>query len=211
MHTPSPQHTSLCLALFFLFVFVLSHILGLGIIGRLVLGLLILDMAARRTFQQLHGLGWDMGRPIVCLGPRQRQYREPSRRRNPFLNGKDPRFEKGMIRMLSSDCIDIPSGEKGTQQASHQDSSFVSMLPDTRTKSRAGPNEVSSTHKTMRASHDNAQSHSLRSSISYVDQFPSLFPTEGSGERVAWSRGRVMGGDGTADGQVDVGQVWDET
>lgn len=47
---------------------------------------------------------------------------------------------------------------------------------------------VVDTYKTTQASHDNAHSHSLRSSISFVDQFPSLFPLERSGERVVLSR-----------------------
>lgn len=35
-----------------------------------------------------------------------------SRRRIPDLHGKDPRFEKGMIGMLSSDCINISLGRE---------------------------------------------------------------------------------------------------
>lgn len=36
-----------------------------------------------------------------------------SRRRNPDLHGKDPRFEKGMIGTPSSDCIRITLGREG--------------------------------------------------------------------------------------------------
>lgn len=58
-------------------------------------------------------------------------------------------------------------------------------------RARAGPDMVSLTHKQTKkntqTSHDNAYSHSLRPSISFVDHFPSLFPLEWSGEQVALS------------------------